>query len=345
MALAVFLLCLPNEPALARGPTLLRFLVLSGDQQAEVYWETRKETDIIGFILLRSEGDSAGNFIEAANYLRDSALVAKGTQGRYSRRYSWMDRGLVNGIEYWYHLELVDERGEQESYGPVAAMPTAGSSIYQAAETLGWEWQNPLPTGTYPRDVDFVDADYGWIVGESNTILRTTDGGRSWKLLDPGLGLPKMAGTFAPIRFQEVKFFDQHTGLVTGCIYGPESGTSGQALILKTYDGGETWRPTFLRPGHESPTIFFLNSSNGWASFPPEGIFATADGGDSWEFAGPYPPSFVVDTLGAGVIWSVLPIFRKLFLLLLILVGVTQLSEACFLLQTAAAVGNAKNSW
>ena len=42
-------------------------------------------------------------------------------------------------------------------------------------------WIN-VPSGVLQgfTDVDFIDSNYGTVVGSNGTILRTTDGGNSW---------------------------------------------------------------------------------------------------------------------------------------------------------------------
>jgi len=44
----------------------------------------------------------------------------------------------------------------------------------------GWFWQNPRPQGNPLASVYFVDPDTGYAVGESGTILKTTNGGAAW---------------------------------------------------------------------------------------------------------------------------------------------------------------------
>ncbi|HEX9971252.1 MAG TPA: YCF48-related protein, partial [bacterium] len=318
MILIIFLCYWQIGIGFSQETILLTFQAVAGDELTLLFWETRNETNLAGFVLLRSENDSSGNFNEIASYLQDSTLIAQGTEGCYSRRYSWLDLGLSNGTQYWYKLILIGKSSEQKSYGTAPVVPAEGKTIYQSTDDLGWEWQNPLPSGNYPCDVDFVDADHGWIVGERNTILRTTDGGRSWKFLNPGVGLPKTAGKFAHIDFEDVHFFDSLHGLVSGCIYCvfDDNDVINESIILKTNDGGETWKPTFQSqyPGARSPSLFFINSFEGWASvFPDKGIFRTEDGGNSWQFAGTYPPKFAADTTENGSIWYIDPYFSQLF--------------------------------
>ena len=69
-----------------------------------------------------------------------------------------------------------------------------------------WQWLNPLPQGNSLNDVDFVDASTGYAVGESGTILKTTDGGENWTTLDPGI----------IVYFTSVDFIDAYTGYAAG---------------------------------------------------------------------------------------------------------------------------------
>src|SRR5438034_1339933 len=86
-----------------------------------------------------------------------------------------------------------------------------------------WHWQNPLPQGNNVRDVSFVDASTGTVVGEHGTIVRTTDGGNSWTIQSSGTTQNLWA----------VSFVDANNGTAVG-----ESGT-----IIATTDGGAHWLP------------------------------------------------------------------------------------------------------
>ena len=49
-----------------------------------------------------------------------------------------------------------------------------------------WTWQNPLPQGNTLNSVIFTDANTGYAVGESGTIIKTIDGGLNWTVLPTG---------------------------------------------------------------------------------------------------------------------------------------------------------------
>ncbi len=82
--------------------------------------------------------------------------------------------------------------------------------------------------------VFFTDANTGTAVGQSGTILRTTDGGTIWA--------PQTSGTTEFIK--GIFFTDANTGTI-----GANQGT-----ILRTTDGGTTWTP------QTSGTTQFLRS-------------------------------------------------------------------------------------
>lgn len=274
--------------------TVLRFIAIGGDREAEISWETSHENNLAGFVLLRSVGAATGTFTEIANFNRDSALVAKGTTGRFSRRYIWSDLAVANDTIYWYKLKIVTKTGEETIAAPIFAAPSAGNILVQSDETRAWEWQNPLPTGNGLWDVDFVDANHGWIAGEQGTMLRTTDGGRSWKFLNAGVEV-KNGGWLTEVNFRQIKFFDPMNGVIGGyTILGTDDG-AGEQLVLRTTDGGETWKIT-LRLRNLSPNrwldMFFLDTQQGWLFIDGQGIFRTLDGGFSWTKIGTVPPPF-----------------------------------------------------
>jgi len=60
----------------------------------------------------------------------------------------------------------------------------AGGEVYRTTDggTL-WDQQD-LAGDSAVHDVQFVDADHGWLAGDAGTILYTADGGTLWRALD-----------------------------------------------------------------------------------------------------------------------------------------------------------------
>ena len=102
------------------------------------------------------------------------------------------------------------------------------------------------------------------VVGERGHILVSTDNGTSWKQAP------------APTRalLTAVHMHDEHTGWVVG----------HDAVILRTGDGGETWRMVHHAPEEERPLldIWFRDERTGFAVGAYGYFLATEDGGDTW---------------------------------------------------------------
>jgi photosystem II stability/assembly factor-like uncharacterized protein len=72
--------------------------------------------------------------------------------------------------------------------------------------------------------VHFVNERVGWIVGWSSSVLKTTDGGATWRTVAIPLALSKGEN------FQDVSFSDS----LNGWIVRPDS------YLLQSTDGGNT---------------------------------------------------------------------------------------------------------
>jgi photosystem II stability/assembly factor-like uncharacterized protein/subtilisin-like proprotein convertase family protein len=130
----------------------------------------------------------------------------------------------------------------------------------------------------YMMDMDFINADTGWIVGGENlddagtkagVILHTVDGGKTWETQ-----LTK------PYYFNSVDFINENVGWAVG-----SKGISmGEGVILHTINGGQTWTSQ-TNPIIESiDKVFFLDENNGWVvSNDWWGQIAhTTNGGHDW---------------------------------------------------------------
>lgn len=112
-------------------------------------------------------------------------------------------------------------------------------------------------------DVNFVDLDNGWAVGENGVILHTTDGGGNWGTQNSNIEADLNALTFV----------DANNGWAVG-----EAGS-----ILRTTDAGLTWSSVdsgITEPLHD---IAFANNLHIWAVGGKGTVLYSSDAGLSWE--------------------------------------------------------------
>ena len=148
------------------------------------------------------------------------------------------------------------------------------SVCYEAESQLTVERQ--LAEEATLHAVQFVDADYGWAVGDRGTLLRTTDGGRRWQRIT----LPVSCS------FYDLSFIDKERGWIVG---GRVTGYTHRSVgvVLQTEDGGKTWQQANKGEIARLRQVQFFSRRRGYAvgdSTPlnPSGLYETTDGGRGW---------------------------------------------------------------
>jgi hypothetical protein len=115
-------------------------------------------------------------------------------------------------------------------------LAVAGDRVYRLAN--GWQ---PLgqPAPVPLRGLHFPDLDHGWVVGDG-LVLRTSDGGQSWKQSDSVAPVPLNAVFFLP---------DGRRGWLAG----------NDGYLAETVDGGATFlsrtRPRLERPAEAATPV------------------------------------------------------------------------------------------
>jgi hypothetical protein len=148
--------------------------------------------------------------------------------------------------------------------------------------------------------IHMSDADRGWAIGGlagyGDHVLRTSDGGMTWRDVTPPEPVPesgeaeKMATGF---------FIDEETGWVVYHSVPRESEMGPAELaIWHTFDAGQTWQWSgpigvdFVGSSFNPPYLDFSNPQYGWIMARVGGVgmhrypvylFATSDGGTHWE--------------------------------------------------------------
>ncbi len=106
-----------------------------------------------------------------------------------------------------------------------------------------------------------------YAVGDSGTVLRTSDGGKSWTSLFDGTLYEKTG-----VPFYGASFPDSTNGFVVG----------GLGSIIHTTDGGSHWTDQSLNTSTFFRAVTFYNSRIGYAVGDAGLIIYTSDGGTSW---------------------------------------------------------------
>ncbi|MFF4591939.1 WD40/YVTN/BNR-like repeat-containing protein [Amycolatopsis sp. NPDC001319] len=155
-----------------------------------------------------------------------------------------------------------------------AVLPLVAGGVADAAQRLP-SWRL-TPTGVTAqfRGLSAVSGRVAWVSGTQGTVLRTTDGGRTWSPVGP-------PGT-ETLEFRDIEAFDADHAVVLSI------GPGGDSRVYRTDDAGRHWRQTFTNsdPAAFYDCLAFFDPWRGLAmSDPVDGKFrvqATADGGRTW---------------------------------------------------------------
>ncbi|MCU0702832.1 MAG: glycosyl hydrolase [Fimbriiglobus sp.] len=131
-----------------------------------------------------------------------------------------------------------------------------------------------VPTTAKFRGLSVVSGNVVWASGTSGTVIRTTDGGKTWDVFAvPGA---------AELDFRDVEAFGPDVAYVLA------AGEDDKSRIYKTTDGGKTWHLQFTNPDVAGflDAIAFWDDKTGLALGDPVNghfqLFATTDG-QTWQ--------------------------------------------------------------
>ena len=128
-------------------------------------------------------------------------------------------------------------------------------------------------------DIQFLDQNMGWVVGEFGKIFHTTDGGHTWSEQQDSLLGGNIVDPLDLPTFYGVKMTDAENGIASGL----------DGKIARTRDGGATWKfqPMQLDRPIIDPlfTPFLFADGTGWSIGAAGEVvrLATADG--QWQRA------------------------------------------------------------
>jgi photosystem II stability/assembly factor-like uncharacterized protein len=121
------------------------------------------------------------------------------------------------------------------------------------------------------NNVDFVDANHGFAVGDSRAFGKTTDGGTTWSFSN-------VAGF--NYNYYGLSFVNAQTGWVSAAF----------GILSKTEDGGTTWTVQTPPTGAHVWSVNALTSTTAWCVGSSGMAGRTTNGGTTWIGGEPNPP-------------------------------------------------------
>lgn len=138
-------------------------------------------------------------------------------------------------------------------------------SLNSLISQKNWEWQNPFPQGNHLRGSASPAKDVIIMVGDNGTILKSVNGGITWK----------QQRTRIREDLYAVSFIDENTGMAVG--------TNG--IILKTHNCGESWDKLISGRNDTLRGISMLSSQRIIAVGDTGTLLKSIDGGDTWQYS------------------------------------------------------------
>jgi photosystem II stability/assembly factor-like uncharacterized protein len=165
-----------------------------------------------------------------------------------------------------------------------------------------WVKQNPLRPASILEQIDFIDQNTGYAVGDSGVVLKTTNSGLNWQYI--------YLNTRSTLK--DVDFVNANTGYIccgdTGKVFKTTDGgnlwnvldlgttgnnaiyfsdvntgyVAGSTIVRKTTNGGINWGIQFFQGSDYMVDMFFINSQTGWINLVIGGIYKTTNGGTNW---------------------------------------------------------------
>jgi photosystem II stability/assembly factor-like uncharacterized protein len=152
--------------------------------------------------------------------------------------------------------------------------PAGTAAAETRTPTLSWQL-SATGTDAQLRGLSVLSRRVAWASGVGGTVLRTVDGGRSWRQVGP----PDASA----LELRDIEAFDTRDAVALSVGNGPDS------RIYRTADGGATWTETFRNAEAAAfyDCLAFFDQRHGLAvGDPVDGhfrILSTSDGGRSWQ--------------------------------------------------------------
>jgi photosystem II stability/assembly factor-like uncharacterized protein/subtilisin-like proprotein convertase family protein len=136
-------------------------------------------------------------------------------------------------------------------------------SLTAVSQQVGWQWQNPYLQGNDLNSI-VMSGSVGWAVGALGTVMKTSNEGYDWEIVDLGTSE----------NFNSI-YMDVISG--NGWIVG------NKGLIFYTADGGETWQKQYSATTEDLFSVTAIEGDCPWIC-GNEVILRSYDHGENWEW-------------------------------------------------------------
>jgi photosystem II stability/assembly factor-like uncharacterized protein len=186
--------------------------------------------------------------------------------------------GILRSTDGGQHFDQVPGKlGSKSSYTDVdrvggGTVVAFGSKVIALSVNAGQKWKSVKRPGKKLKilEVDFLNANKGYALTSDGRLWRTANHGKRWKeVLAVGTN-----GAYA-LSFGDVK----HGWLAVSSFAGT---ARNQGWLLRTSDGGQTWRPQLIDSREVNMDgVEATSDTTGFALTDGNLFFATRSGGDS----------------------------------------------------------------
>lgn len=115
----------------------------------------------------------------------------------------------------------------------------------------------------------FFDSEYGWVIGDSGTVLRTTNSGTNWMIQQTGIFSSEL---------KDITFISRNTGWILAV------DSTYKTFILHTTNSGVNWSKSYYPDTTLIlSTIFFNDQFTGFVSGFNGEIYKTTNSGANWK--------------------------------------------------------------
>lgn len=179
---------------------------------------------------------------------------------------------------------------------PGMALGLLLATLAPSVQAAAWTSQESGTTATL-NAIQFLDAQNGYAVGASGTVLRTTDGGSSWSDVSIDTAYP-------------IQDLSMISGIAGWVVAGDPDASEVSGAVWRTTDAGANWTQETLTSTRARFGVSFPSAATGWACGARNGaidIQATTDGGSTWteqSSASVFGWTYGIDAVSPALAWS-----------------------------------------